>query len=359
MLKGCLVFLANVTTKETEDKSKEKRLKDVPIVRDFPDVFLKDLSSLPRLQVRISISIYTSGCTVARAPYRLAPSEIKELSEQLKELSDKGFISNRWLELLSDYDCEIRYHPGKANVVADALSHKEWNKPLRVRALVMTIGLNLPKQILDAQTEARKPENIKNEDFRGMLVKNSKDPEKFRTEKLEPHADGTICFNGRSWLPCYGDLRTVIMYDSHKLKYSIHPGSEKMYQDMKKLYWWPNMKADIATYVSKCLTCAKVKAEHQRPSGLKAAPPKAIEDLSNSRGYVIDKVMLKVLPWKWAQYVLANWGKFKTHICGNFQGVGTGGSVAYKLDLPREMSRVSHYFHVFQLRKKCFADENS
>ncbi|GKA83081.1 putative reverse transcriptase domain-containing protein [Tanacetum coccineum] len=121
-------------------------------------------------------------------------------------------------------------------------------------------------------TEARKPENIKNEDVGGMLVENSKDPEKFRTEKLEPRADGTLCFNGRSWLPCYGDLRTVIMHESHKSKYSIHPGSDKMYQDMKKLYWWPNMKANIATYVSKCLTCAKVKAEHQRPSGLLVQP---------------------------------------------------------------------------------------
>ncbi|GJR76202.1 putative reverse transcriptase domain-containing protein [Tanacetum coccineum] len=168
----------------------------------------------------------------------------------------------RWLELLSDYDCEIRYHMGKANVVADALSSNERSKPLRVRALVMTIGLDLSKQILNAQTEARKPENIKNEDVRGMLLKNSKYPEKFRMEKLEPCADGTLCFNGRSWLPCYGDffLRTVIMHESYKLKYSIHPGSDKMYQDMKKLFWWPNMKANIITYVSKCLTCRYVKA---------------------------------------------------------------------------------------------------
>ncbi|GKG25284.1 hypothetical protein Tco_0395912, partial [Tanacetum coccineum] len=119
----------------------------------------------------------------------------------------------RWLELLSDYDCEIRYHPRKANVVADALSRKEQSKPLRVRALVMNIGLDLPKKILNAQTEARKPENIKNEDVGGMLLENSKAPEKFRMEKLEPHVDGTLCFNGRSWLPCYGDLRTVIMHE--------------------------------------------------------------------------------------------------------------------------------------------------
>ncbi|GJZ27364.1 putative reverse transcriptase domain-containing protein [Tanacetum coccineum] len=91
-------------------------------------------------------------------------------------------------------------------------------------------------------------------------------------EKLEPRVDGTLCVNGRSWLPCYSDLRSVIMHESYKLKYSIHLGSEKMYQDMKKLYWWPNLKANIATYVRKCLTCARVKAEHQRLSGLLVQP---------------------------------------------------------------------------------------
>ncbi|GKD43515.1 putative reverse transcriptase domain-containing protein [Tanacetum coccineum] len=166
----------------------------------------------------------------------------------------------RWIELLSDYDCEVRYHPGKANVVADALSRKERIKPLRVRALVMTIGLDLPSRILEAQREAVKIENIEAEDISGML------------KKLETRADGTLCLDNRSWLPCYGDTRSLIMHESHKSKYSFHPGSDKMYHDMKMLYWWPNMKADIATYVSKCLTCAKVKAEHQRPSGLLVQP---------------------------------------------------------------------------------------
>ncbi|GKB48814.1 putative reverse transcriptase domain-containing protein [Tanacetum coccineum] len=117
-----------------------------------------------------------------------------------------------------------------------------------------------------------KPKNIRNEDVGGMFVENSKDPEKLRTEKLEPLADGTLCLNGRSWLPYYGDLRTVIMHESHKSNYSIHLGSENMYQDMKKLYWWPNMKANIATYIRKCLTYAKVKAEHQKTSGLLVQP---------------------------------------------------------------------------------------
>ncbi|GKF33809.1 reverse transcriptase domain-containing protein, partial [Tanacetum coccineum] len=89
----------------------------------------------------------------------------------------------RWLELLSDYDCEIRYYPGKANLVANALSRKEWNKPLRVRVLVMTISLNLPKQILEAQIEARKLENIKNEDVGGMIRKDI--PKEKETDPLE------------------------------------------------------------------------------------------------------------------------------------------------------------------------------
>ncbi|GKB74741.1 putative reverse transcriptase domain-containing protein [Tanacetum coccineum] len=106
--------------------------------------------------------------------------------QHILDQKELNMRQRRWLELLSDYDCEIRYHPGKANVVADALSRKERSKPLRVRALVMTIGLNLPKQILSAQSEARKEENFINEDLHGMI------------NKLEPRVDGTLCLNNRS-----------------------------------------------------------------------------------------------------------------------------------------------------------------
>ncbi|GKE87965.1 putative reverse transcriptase domain-containing protein [Tanacetum coccineum] len=163
---------------------------------------------------------------------------IKKDSKIVKAKVERKYLA---LKLLSDYDCELRYHPGKANVVADALSRKSRPKPLQVRALIMTIGLNLPVQILNAQVEVRKEENYGTDDLCGMI------------KNLEPRVDKTLCLKNRSWIPCFGDLRALIMHDSHKSKYSIYPRSDKMYQDLKKLYWWPNMKAKIATYVSKCM----------------------------------------------------------------------------------------------------------
>ncbi|GJT35159.1 putative reverse transcriptase domain-containing protein [Tanacetum coccineum] len=183
----------------------------------------------------------------------------KSLQHMLDQ-KELNMRQRRWLELLSDYDCELRYHPGKVNMVADTLSRKSRPKPVRVRALVMKIGLNLPVQILNAQVETRKEENYRIEDLCGMI------------KNLAPRADGTLCLKNRSWIPCFGNLRALIMHKSHKSKYSIHPESDKMYQDLKKLYWWSNIKAEIATYVSKCMTYAKVKAEYQKPSGLLVQP---------------------------------------------------------------------------------------
>ncbi|GKB14105.1 putative reverse transcriptase domain-containing protein [Tanacetum coccineum] len=367
--------------------------------------------------------LYGTKCTVF--------TDHKSLQHILDQ-KELNMRQRRWLELLSDYDCDIRYHPGKANVVADALSRKERIEPLRVRALVMNIGLDLPKQILEALIESLKPENLENEDVGGMIRKDI--PKK----------------------------KSVIMHKSHKSKYSIHPDSEKMYQDMKKIYWWPNMKADIATYVSKCLTCAKVKAKHQRPSGLLVQPaipewkwdnitmdfinklPKSSQvarhgipvsiicdrdgrftsnfwksfqkalgtELSMSTTYhletdgqskrtiqtledilrtcvidfgkgwvkylplaeflynnsyhasikaapyefkVGDRVMLKVSSWK-GVVRFGKQGKLNPRYVRPFKVLAKPGKVAYRLELPQELSRVYHTFHVSNL-KKCYADE--
>nr|GEZ18407.1 putative reverse transcriptase domain-containing protein [Tanacetum cinerariifolium] len=153
-----------------------------------------------------------------------------------------------------------------------SLQHILDQKELNMMQRLMTIGLDLPKKILEAHTEARKLENRSSKDVGGMLIGNLRESDNLGKEKLETHADVMLCLNNRSWFPFYGNLRALIMHESYKSKYYVHPSSDKMYQDMKKLYWLPSIKADIATYVSKCLTCLKVKAEHQKPSGLLVKP---------------------------------------------------------------------------------------
>ncbi|GJW79183.1 putative reverse transcriptase domain-containing protein [Tanacetum coccineum] len=304
------------------------------------------------------------------------------------ELGSVVFALNIWRHYLYGTKCTAFIDlKRKANIVADALSRKEWIKPLRVRALVMTIGLDIPKRILEAQIEALKPENLENEDVGGVIRKD------IPKEKLEPRADRTLCLHGRSWLPCYGDLRSMIMHESHKSKYSIHPGSKKMYQDMKKLYWWPNMKADIATYVSKCLTCARVKAEHQRPSGLIVArhgiPISVIcdrdgrftlnfwksfqkplgTDISMSTAYHPETDGQSERTIQTLEDMLSAQNRQKSYAdlkrkpmefeVGDrvmLKVLAKVGKVAYRLVLPQELSRVHHTFHVSNL-KKCYADE--
>nr|GEU41023.1 putative reverse transcriptase domain-containing protein [Tanacetum cinerariifolium] len=137
----------------------------------------------------------------------------------------------RWIKLFSDYECEIRYHLGKANVVADALSRKERVKPRCVRAMANPIQ-----------------------------------------PRMERKEDESLYFMDCIWVLLVGGMRTIILDEAHKTKYSVHPGADKMYHDLRDMYWWPGMKRDIATYVSKCLTCSKVKDEHQMPSDLLQQP---------------------------------------------------------------------------------------
>ncbi|GJW63359.1 putative reverse transcriptase domain-containing protein [Tanacetum coccineum] len=258
-------------------KADEKKLDDIRVVRDFPEVFPDDLSGLPPVrEIEFRIDLIPGASPVVRSPYRLAPSKMLELSNQLKELQEKGFIrpshspwgapvlfvkkkdgamrmgekdiytdhkslqyifdqkdlnmcQRLWIEPLNDYKCEIKYHPGKANVVADALSRKERLKPRQ----------NL----------------IAHRWLRGL------------ERHFEQRDDGEIYFFDRIWIPLVGGVRKLIMDEAHTSRYSVHSGTDKMYYDLRDLYWWPGMKRDIAEYVSRCLTCSKIKAEHQKPLG--------------------------------------------------------------------------------------------
>nr|GEW40021.1 reverse transcriptase domain-containing protein [Tanacetum cinerariifolium] len=360
--KGYQVFIAQVI----EKKSDEKRQEDIPVVREFLEVFPEDLPGLPPVrQVEFKIDLILKEAPVARAPYKLAPSEMPKLSDQLQELANRGFIrpstlprgapvlfvkkkdrsfrmcidyrelnkltvKNRYplpkiddlfdqlqvfiddiliysrkkeehkdhlriiLELLkkeklyakfSKCDFQISIVQFLGHVIDSQGVHidlvkieevKNWASPtipterildqkeLNTRqcrwALVITLHPKLPSQILEAQTKAIKEENIEAENLRGM------------DKAFEVRPDGTRCIKNQSWLPLFGNLRDLIMHESHKSKYSIHIGSDKMYQDLKKLYWWPDMKAIIVEYVGKCLTCSRVKAECQKPSGLLIQP---------------------------------------------------------------------------------------
>ncbi|GKA48091.1 putative reverse transcriptase domain-containing protein, partial [Tanacetum coccineum] len=333
--------------------------------------------------------------------------------QHILDQKDLNMRQHRWLELLSDYDCEIRYYPGKANVVADALSRKEQNKPLcslgtttpfplRVRALVMTIGLDLPKQILNAQTEAKKPENFKNEDVGGMIRKD------IPKEKLEPRADGTLCLNGRSWLPGYGDLRTKALGTNLDMSTAYHPQtdgqSERTIQTLEDMLracvidfgngwvrhlplvefsynnsYHASIKAAPfeALYGQKCRspvcwaevgqvqltgpemvqeTTEKVIQIKQRMQAARDRQ-KSYADLKRKsmEFQVGDRVMLKVSPWKGVVH-FGKRGKLNPRYVGPFKVLERVGSVAYKIELPQELSRVHNTFHVSNL-KKCYSNE--
>nr|GEZ62795.1 putative reverse transcriptase domain-containing protein [Tanacetum cinerariifolium] len=265
-----------------------------------------------------------------------------------------GFLNlrqRRWIELLSDYDCEIRYHLGKANVVADALSQKKMENPLRVRALMMTIHNDLPKQIREAQEEAMKGENVKAEDL-GRLIKPT----------FEFHPNGTRCFKNRVWLLLFGRLMDFVMHESHKSKYSIHPRSDMMYQDLKPLYakcrspvWWSEVRdsqltgleliRDTTEKIFQIKNRLLAARSRQKSYADKRAKPLEFE--------VGDMVLLKVSPWKGVV-------RFRKHeklspcYIRPFEILARVGPVAYTLEFPEELKGIHSTFHVSNL-KKCLA----
>nr|GEV87752.1 hypothetical protein [Tanacetum cinerariifolium] len=241
------------------------------------------------------------------------------------------------------------------------------------------------ERIIRSSNRGTEIEEHQKEDVDGMIRKD------ILKEKLESRADETLCLNGKSWLPCYDDLRIVIMHESHKSKYSIHSCSDKMYQNMKKLYWWPNMKADIATYVSKCLTCAKVKlpkssqgydtiwviVDRLTESAI-FVPMRETDPMEKLARMYLNKVVTRHgIPisiicdraldshqiskdhfrriWKGVMR-FGKRGKINPRYVRPFKVLEKVRSVAYKLELSQELSRVHNTFHVSNL-KKCYADE--
>nr|GEV47275.1 putative reverse transcriptase domain-containing protein [Tanacetum cinerariifolium] len=371
--------IVTVMRKETKDKSEENRLEDVPNVRYISEVFPEDLPGLPpERQVEFQIDLVSGVVLVARALYRLAPYELQELSTQLQKLSDKGFIrpsSSPWGALIAKPMTKLTQKSVKF----------DWTEKAET-------AFQLLKKKLCSASILALPEDL------GGMIKN-----------LEPCADGTLCLRNRSWIPCFGNLRNLIMHESHKSKYSIHPGSDKMYQDLKILYWWANMKAKIATYVSgwqsertiqtlkdmlracvinfgkgwdrhlplvefsynnsyntsikaalfealygqKCRSpvcwTERIQAAHDRQTSYAARRRNPLEF------QVGDKVMLKVSPWK-GVIRFGKRGKLNPRYIGPSKILAKVGTVAYRLELPEQLSRVYSAFHVSNL-KKCFSDK--
>ncbi|GKC81980.1 putative reverse transcriptase domain-containing protein [Tanacetum coccineum] len=153
---------------------------------------------------------------------------LMQRGKSLQHIFDKKELNmrqQRWIELFSDYDCEICYHPGKANVVADALSRKERVKPRRVRAMSMTIQSSVKDKILVVQGEASNVENALAEMLRDL------------DQQMEIKEDGGMYFMDQIWVPLVGDVSKMIMDEAHTMKYSIHPGADKMYHDLRDMYW--------------------------------------------------------------------------------------------------------------------------
>ncbi|GKA28383.1 putative reverse transcriptase domain-containing protein [Tanacetum coccineum] len=320
-------------------------------------------------------------------PFRLtnAPASKEEHKEHLKiilgllkkeQLYAKFSKCDFWLDYVQFLSHVIdskgvRVDPSKTEAIKNwlclqhqpngrCIEQKGKRKPLRVRALVMTVYLDLSERILWDQTEVMKEEVVRAENL-GRLIK----------PIFKICSNGIRYFDKRIWLSLFGGLRDLIMHESHKSKYSIHPGSDKMYQDLKKLYWWPNMKADIATYVSKCLTCAKRSlqkaletdvnmstAYHPEMDSQSERTIQTLEDML--RAYVDvrrkpmefsegDRVMLKVSPWK-GVIRFGKRGKLSPRFVRPFKIIDRVRPVAYKLELPRELQGIHNTFHISNLK---------
>ncbi|KAJ9557909.1 hypothetical protein OSB04_012523 [Centaurea solstitialis] len=195
------------------------------------------------------------GKVIAYASRQLKTHEVNYPTHDL-ELAAVVFALKLWRHYLYGVKCTIYTdHKSKANVVADALSRKAHGDVLRVPLMRLTVTTSLIELIRSSQVEAVKVENQKRERIKGQLA------------QLVTDGRGILTRSGRVWVPASCEARQTLLDEAHKSKFSIHPGATKMYRDLKTDYWWLGMKRDVAHYVEKCLTCLRVKAEHQRPHG--------------------------------------------------------------------------------------------
>jgi hypothetical protein len=191
---------------------------------------------------------------------------------------DLNLMQHRWLELIKDYDLEIHYHRGKANLVADALSRKE-----HVHAAIVTqlpdelvedfeklnLGIVAHAEGITIELEPTLEQEIHKGQIGDAKIQEIKDlMAEGRGLDFTKDEQGTIWFKNRICVPKIDNLRETILKEAHDSDYSIHPGSTKMYQDLKQKYWWYGLKRDVASHVVVCDVCPRVKAEHQRPAGL-------------------------------------------------------------------------------------------
>ncbi|GKA88759.1 putative reverse transcriptase domain-containing protein [Tanacetum coccineum] len=302
----------------------EDKLCNVPVLAlsDRPEDFVVyyDASSLG-----LSCVLMQRGMVIAYASRQLKIHEKNYITHDL-ELGDVVFALK--IELFSDYDCEIRYHPGKANVGAEALSRKDRIKPRRVRAMNMTLQLSIKDKILAAQREATDEPAVMQ---RGL------------DEVTERKSDGALYYLNRIWVLLKDDVRTLITDEAHKSRYSVHPGADKMYHDLRDMYCGPRMKKDIAVYIKDRLKTARDRQ--------KSYVDKRRKPLEFS---VCEHVLLKVSPWK-GVVCFGKKGKLAHRFVGPFEITERIGPVAYRLRLSEELNGVHDTFHLSNL-KKCLAD---